>query len=269
LSRKASRYVSLQQADDAITRAFATWTRTICAAGSCPSVQARDLGPVDCDRAEYDPDSGNQNVVIFRDDSWPYHDVNNALALTTVTFDAISGEIFDADTEVNSYQYPLAVRDPIPFEGYDLESIVTHEMGHFLGLAHSGDTRATMFARYEPGSTTKRNLAADDREGICTIYPPGGQRSVADGQFLQAGACDPTPHRGFSSRCAEEPTRTPNCAITPLWRRGGAIRAPAQDRRLGAALGLALAALVLRRRARARIRPHSHRPSGCAKWGAR
>jgi MYXO-CTERM domain-containing protein len=56
-----------------------------------------------------------------------------------------------------------------PYNTYDLQAILTHEAGHFLGLAHSVDTSAIMYAFYSPGSI---HLTPDDVAGICTIYPP-------------------------------------------------------------------------------------------------
>ncbi len=102
----------------------------------------------------------------------------------------------------------LSVADTVPGDGYDFESIVTHEAGHFLGMAHSGDERATMFAHYAAGSSSMRTLTDDDVTGICRIYLPDGTRSVdpsvpgAKHGHLTETTCNPTPRHGFSSQCA-------------------------------------------------------------------
>src|SRR5262249_40502589 len=70
-------------------------------------------------------------------------------------------------------------------------SIVTHESGHFLGLAHSHDQTATMWPVYNEHTTNLRNISPDDVAGICAIYPPGSIET-----------CDPTPRHGFSTECA-------------------------------------------------------------------
>jgi hypothetical protein len=209
VQRGASRQVSLEDATNGISTAFTKWTGASCASDglsqSRVSIDVRDLGAVDCGEVNYNQAGANQNVIVFRDDVWPHNDSNNTLALTTVTFNPDTGEIFDADMEVNTHDQHVTLVDPIPEGGYDFASIVTHETGHFLGMAHSGDNRATMFASYIPGATAMRNLTSDDVAGICTIYRPDGTRTVLD-QPLPAGPqCDPSPRRGFTGSCAEPP----------------------------------------------------------------
>jgi len=210
IQRDASRQVPYETAVQSFAAAFSKWTGVTCsdgALGSGPaSVSVTNLGPVECDQVQYNSDQGNQHVIIFHDDSWPYNDPNNTLGLTTITFNPDTGEIYDADMEINSTQ-PLTVSGPLPADGYDFMSIITHETGHFFGMAHSGDDLATMFAHYIPGTTTMRKLTADDVTGICSIYPPDGMRevamSVAASGTIPEDACDPTPRHGFQSQCAQ------------------------------------------------------------------
>lgn len=200
----ASRQVSFNDASEQISRAFSRWTGKSCtnemAPGSRVSIDVRDVGPVTCTQVQYNKDQGNANIIMFRDDAWPHNDPNNTLALTTVTYSPDTGEIYDADMEINTFGAKVTLADPVPTDGYDFASIVTHEAGHFLGLAHSGDEHATMFAQYQPGSTTKRELAPDDVLGICAAYKPNGMRATAAGE-LAADPCDPTPRRGLKSEC--------------------------------------------------------------------
>jgi hypothetical protein len=216
LYRGASKYITYEEASTAFTRAFSKWTGTVCPTGggaaSRVSIDVRDEGPVDCNEVIYNQDAPNNHAIIFRDDSWPHNDSNNTLALTTVTFNPMTGEIYDADMEVNTAQQVLTAIDPIPTNGYDLASIITHESGHFLGLAHSGDMHATMFAHYTPGSTAMRNLTTDDVSGICAIYHPDGNRMLDTGP-LREEACDPTPRHGFSTVCTDTTKPTTGCSV--------------------------------------------------------
>ncbi len=200
--------MTLAQAEQAIATAFAKWTGTACRADdageSRVSIDVRDEGPVACDQVQYNQSQPNQHVIMFRDNAWPYDDSNNTLALTTVTFDPDTGELYDADMEINSTSaVALTVSGPVPPDGYDFASVVTHETGHFLGLAHSGDLRATMYAHYFQGTTSLRNLTEDDVSGICAAYPPDGTRTTSVGTPITEDVCDPTPRHGFSTQCAQ------------------------------------------------------------------
>jgi len=220
----ASKGLSFDVVNKVVDDAFAAWTATTCvdlnSGQSLPvSIEATNLGAVSCSKVQYNLDQGNQHAIILRE-VWPYDTPGanpsaisaNTLGLTTVTFDATTGEIFDADTEINA-SVPLTMTTPVPPGSFDLASIVTHEMGHFLGLAHSGTSSATMYARYTPGSIMMRNLTDDDRAGLCQIAPPvspgasGAVRSVdpsvSPGGTIQAGPNDPTPRHGFSAQCAQ------------------------------------------------------------------
>ncbi|XP_019185238.1 PREDICTED: metalloendoproteinase 5-MMP-like [Ipomoea nil] len=54
--------------------------------------------------------------------------------------------------------------------GVDIQSVVTHETGHLLGLGHSGVEAAVMYP-YIGFGETKRVLDNDDIQGIKALYP--------------------------------------------------------------------------------------------------
>jgi ABC-type methionine transport system permease subunit len=49
--------------------------------------------------------------------------------------------------------------------------VLAHEMGHVLGLGHSGDINALMY--YNASAKTVLNLSQDDVDGIAYLYPRG------------------------------------------------------------------------------------------------
>ena len=198
----ASSQVDYQTAKGVLKEAFDAWQNADCG-GEPPGIKVELLNKVDCASVEYNKDGGNVNVMVFRDTVWPHGDGPHNVALTTVTFDSNTGEIFDADIEVNTARYKLTTTS-ITTE-YDLLSILTHETGHFLGMAHAPDSKATMYATYEPGSVDFRTLEGDDMAGICTIYPPDPSA---------AGACNPIPRHGYSPSCAEAQTEG-TCSVAP------------------------------------------------------
>jgi MYXO-CTERM domain-containing protein len=198
------RGITLQQATAVADSAFAEWSAITCPAGGNPSIKAQDMGPVDCGAVEYNKFEPNQHVIVFRDSNWPYSDSSNTLGLTTVTYDTNDGEIYDADMELNSEQYNLVTTAPAPQGAYDLMTVITHEAGHFLGLAHSADVTAVMYAHYHTGASVP---TADDVAGLCSIYPPDGTR-VTNAGPITGCACDATPRHGFSSVCGSTLTTT-------------------------------------------------------------
>src|SRR4029077_19434273 len=102
MQQRASLRVNLDNATRVVEAAFNAWRTVTCPSGGSPSIEFFDLGPVACDQAQYNSDQGNANIIVFRDGDWPHPEgLDNTLALTTVTFDLDTGEIFDADMEIN------------------------------------------------------------------------------------------------------------------------------------------------------------------------
>jgi hypothetical protein len=117
-------------------------------------------------------------------------------------------------------------------------------------MAHSGESKATMYASDQPGATAMRTLASDDIDGICTVYRPDGERAVLDNKVTIGPQCDPTPRRGFTSQCAD--TTTKSCtgsSVSPAGPGGAGARGASEATWLGilGALGM-VAAVRLRRR---------------------
>lgn len=119
----------------------------------------------------------------------------------------------------------------------DLLSVLTHEAGHFLGLAHSSAPEATMDPVY-PGGTDLRTPAADDILGICTVYP--ADRSAA-------GECTGIPRHGFSPACLQDQTEG-KCGVAAGRGSGDGVGW------WGVATVLAIGAVGRRRRVRGRVR---------------
>jgi Matrixin len=196
----ALRSIPYGDAHNAIVVAFTQWLNADCGGGRGPYLSISDYGPVDCRTAEYNQDAPNANIFMFRDDTWPYENAIDTLALTTLIFNADNGEIYDADVEVNTFQGPMSL-DNIGPNDVDFNSVITHEIGHFLGLSHSQAQGATMRASYAPGQTAMASIEQDDVDGVCAALPPSRDITSED--------CGP--RHGFSGTCALKNT----CAMTP------------------------------------------------------
>jgi hypothetical protein len=135
----------------------------------------------------------------------------STLALTSVSY-RTDGTIVDADTEIVDWDGGTGPIDSAVADGiyvtcytsnapsrlctsygqadctyYDLQNTLTHELGHFIGIAHpcgsgsgnppvscsSGNfADVTMYPFEVPGETKKRDLSADDVTAVCEIYAP-------------------------------------------------------------------------------------------------
>ncbi|TVR04993.1 MAG: hypothetical protein EA398_00700 [Deltaproteobacteria bacterium] len=231
-----------------VHRSFATWNDV-----PCSWLRLVPRGLTDEDRVGYDACGSsrrNANVVLFREDQWRAGDSAPIIALTSVTYIVRTGEILDADIEVNAAHFDVGIVEN-PFTSrhiVDLQNALTHEIGHLLGLDHtSPDDRfvgdpdtwqeAAMHALTRPGETRKRTLHEDDIAGVCDIYPADVGHPDGDCRL------DPTPDGFFvrpsgelRSSCPDD--RACGCTATPNHSHGPP------------ALLLLVALLALRRRTR-------------------
>jgi len=223
---------------DRLGRAFATWTAPN--ATCTPGISGIELAPAADDTiAGYAVGQSNRNLVGVLP-TWPYAGGSDTLALTTVTFRPNTGEMLDVDLEVNgavSWAFDAPASDQ-----YDLEAVLTHEVGHMLGLAHSPVVDATMHPTYTPGAIEMRTLTPDDEEGICTVYPNRAQRLAGSG-LVPSTVCNLGPGGGTDG-CGS-PDITHGCAAAPLTSRPSNFHIA-----LIALVLLTPAAVVRRRRSR-------------------
>lgn len=196
--------LSLARVIEEIDASFAAWDAS---AVACSFMNFTSAGTAPNLSVAFDGDGNEDNIIVFIADGWTdlpgFHDPS-AIALTSVFFDPGSGTIVNADMEFNADLFePVIVGE---FDGVDPDrpdadilNTMTHEAGHFLGLDHSADDNATMFFAADDAETLKRDLAQDDINGLCAIYP------VAD----DPGECEPAgfiPRRGLFGRCEVEAT---------------------------------------------------------------
>ncbi len=195
----------------AIRRSFQTWAAVTCSDLAFPD-QGLSQNPKDR-VVGYFPGQYNRNLVLFRTrrcgngkdggvvpagdpclsqggcgnayDCWDHGD--GVIATTTTTSNRFTGQINDTDIELNDSvdgngaKFTFTAVDGSPCTDpnqtscvrLDVQNTITHEAGHSLGLDHTLDPSATMYATAPEGETSKRVLGADDIQGICDIYPRG------------------------------------------------------------------------------------------------
>ncbi len=228
------RDISAETLREVVDSAFGRWEAADCGGGLHPKIHLEgyptDAPFVNCAKPEYNQSQPNANVITFHDDTWPYTESGpETLALTTVYFNPGTGEIYDANVEINSNLQKFALVNAVSPVA-DLNAVLTHELGHFLGLSHSSNPNATMFSTYDESMKT---LDADDVAGICASLPP--DRSTVDTDL---------PRHGFSTDCG---VPEKGCCASTI---GGQVPS---GQRVGLWLfGLGLCAFVARSRSKRR-----------------
>ena len=135
-----------------------------------------------------------QNVLMWISNNWPDQlgNVNQVIGVTMPVWD--QNGMDDADIVFNDDGF--CWNDSGNNGCVDTASIVTHEEGHFIGLGHSNDNNATMAPGY-PGGGAMASIEADDEDGVCTLYPSGGQQSSSG----NPGSCDSCTDDSVQAAC--------------------------------------------------------------------
>jgi hypothetical protein len=119
-------------------------------------------------------------------------DLDRTLGATMFQLDAVTGEVIESDIFLNSaFDWSVAARGETG--RYDVQSIVTHELGHFLGLGHSalGETEiqpsggrrvisklTVMFPiAFPAGNVDDRALKPDDVAGMGDVFASAAFRA--------------------------------------------------------------------------------------------
>jgi hypothetical protein len=142
--------------------------------------------------------AGFTSAIPFDDDSLSVlgfesePEMDRVLGATTFIVDVLTGSIVESDVFFNSI-FPWSVAPAGDSTRFDLRSVATHEIGHFLGLGHSaiGETEprpdggrrvlgsgAVMFPiSLGRGVVADHDLQPDDIAGVSDLYPGGDFRS--------------------------------------------------------------------------------------------
>lgn len=136
---------------------------------------------------EYTGAHTNTEVGLNSYNDIMWSDTLPAGTLAQASFWSIAGVMFETDVAYND-DYPWSAdATPAPSE-FDIQSILTHELGHWLSLRDLygdigdgvNDPGKVMYGRAGAGEV-KRNLHADDASGIVWIYGTDDSSIFSDG----------------------------------------------------------------------------------------
>ncbi|MCW8142157.1 MAG: IPT/TIG domain-containing protein, partial [Planctomycetota bacterium] len=150
----------------AVRLAFRAWQDL--AASSVAFVE--DAG-ADASRTDYD--STNIHLVIWDEDgsTGQFPPGSAIVALTPLLANVATGQILDADILFNG---ALPFSTTLQPGRFDVQSVATHEVGHFIGLDHAGGPLTTMNSTVLAASTTPRSLSRDEEAAAAHVYPAAG-----------------------------------------------------------------------------------------------
>jgi len=142
----------------AIVRAFESWEIV-----SSSLVSFRYAGLTKSTAVAYD----GINLVTWVKEGWQYDPKTIAYTTLWVTN---TGQILDADIELNDefFDWSTETND----QQMDIQNVLTHEVGHFIGIGHSIETTdSSMFPIISFGEFSKRVVKPDDLGAASFLYP--------------------------------------------------------------------------------------------------
>jgi hypothetical protein len=115
------------------------------------------------------------NIVSFIDNSTP---LGSSTIAATFSYYRVQGtEVFSDESDI-IFSPTLQYSTSGETNKFDIQSVLTHEIGHLLGLDHSGLLSSVMVPFGATGQVHQRTLAYDDIAGVSEIYPvPSAQAS--------------------------------------------------------------------------------------------
>ncbi len=167
--------ISLTQAHDAIFASFAAWQEV-----PCSSLRFRYEGETTLEMAVDDT-----NVVMWIESDWIYG--AEAAGATSLFF--APGQTPTADVAFNGDNYTWAI-GPVSTgtSVQDVQGVLTHELGHFSGLSHTDSSLDTMYVAWTPWQS-QRPLSADDKLGLCALYPQAGDECAVGENCSDGSPC--------------------------------------------------------------------------------
>ena len=131
----------------------------------------------------------NKHIVLFDENNSTglFPAGSGIVAMTPIWYQPSSGQITDADIVFNGKDWSWAT-DGNP-GAFDVQDVLTHEIGHFIGLDHSPSISASLWPYVSTGQYLHRSLSTDDQAGVIAIASKG-QDAVLKGKVRKNNGND-------------------------------------------------------------------------------
>ena len=165
-------------AEEVVATATAAWE-----AVPCSEATFSYEGPTDATWAK-----DGQSTIFWVTDKWMF---DKGAAGATLWIPTPEGEPMEVDLALNAvdFKWVIGGGDALTTDIVDPSSVITHELGHWLGLAHSPHQFATMYQAMLPNGA-QLSLSADDKWGVCSLYPTGEDECGADADCPDGQLCE-------------------------------------------------------------------------------
>lgn len=135
-------------------------------------------------QARTDWASNSIHLLYFdeNDSSGYFPNGSSTVAITPVWFFS-NGRIDDADVLFNGKGFDFTTTAETG--RYDIMDVAVHEIGHLVGLDHTGWAGGSMYPYVDPTVILHRSISDDERNGMRSAYPQGSH-SVINGTIRRA-----------------------------------------------------------------------------------
>lgn len=124
-----------------------------------------------CDKIGYQQKGKNKNCVLASNDAsiWERNSSHDPGASAVVSYHPQTGDIVDGDIVFNSLDWEWSLSGS-EIGKLDIRTVVTHEIGHMLGLDHSKISEAAMYPVTRLGAKSIAQLHTDDISAAIALY---------------------------------------------------------------------------------------------------
>ena len=165
--------------EDIVAAATQAWEDVACA-----EVDFQFMGTTD---KVWDNDDQNTIFCVSDPAEWQF---GVGAAGATLWLPKPEGYTAEVDLALNAadLEWRIGGGDALETGVMDPQAMITHELGHWLGLAHTPHPFGTMYYGLLPNGIQK-TLSGDDKAGVCSLYPSGAAECGVDGDCPEDHHC--------------------------------------------------------------------------------